>query len=222
MRVLVTSGATREPIDAVRFLSNGSTGETGGRIADLLMARGHRVALLHGIGAMLPSRIRDRERFSSAADLGKRLRTRLASGRFDAVIMAAAVADYRPAREARGKRSSERAALTLRLVRIPKLLPRLKCWSPRPLLVIGFKLTAGADAASRTRAVDAQFRAGGVDGVVHNDLEQRRSGGAPEYRVFRSSGGKPQRMLGTPALAGALVKILAELSPHARRRRPNP
>jgi phosphopantothenoylcysteine synthetase/decarboxylase len=221
MRVLVTSGATREPIDAVRFLSNGSTGETGARIADALVARGHRVTLLHGIGAVLPSRVRDSEGFSSAADLGKRLRARLASGSYDAVIMAAAVADYRPAREARGKLSSERAALTLRLVRIPKLLPRLKRWAPRPLLVIGFKLTAGADAASRTRAVEAQLRAGGVDGVVHNDLDQRSSGSAPEYRVFRARGGKPQRLIGTPALAGALEDLLAERSPLARRRGSN-
>ena len=70
--------------------------------------------------------------------------------------------------------SSDSEILSLRLVRNPKLLPALKSLSRRPLIVTGFKLTVGADAAARRAAVAAQFAAGGIDLVVHNDLEDIR------------------------------------------------
>ena len=52
MKILVTAGATREPLDAVRYLSNVSTGATGAALAAALAARGHTVTLLRGTGAV--------------------------------------------------------------------------------------------------------------------------------------------------------------------------
>ena len=69
MKVLITAGATREPIDEVRFLSNVSTGATGAALAENFARRGHEVTLLRGAGAVAPAAISDLQTFSSAEDL---------------------------------------------------------------------------------------------------------------------------------------------------------
>lgn len=207
MKILVTAGATREPLDAVRFLSNVSTGATGAALADEFVRRRHTVLLLRGEGAALPRHAAETEVFSSADDLRARLERRLGAGEFDVVVMAAAVADYRPAAAAHGKISSDAAGLTLQLVRNEKILPRLKSFAARPLRVIGFKFTVGADAAARGAAVAAQFSAGGVDAVVHNDLAEIRAAPVHPFRLWRSAADSaPARIEGVPALADALAE----------------
>ena len=209
MNVLIVSGATREPIDDVRFLSNFSTGRTGAELAAELAARGHRVALLCGEGAATPPGPGEVERFGSTADLEARLGRRLAAGQCDLVVMAAAVSDYRPADANRGKIDSEIAELWLRLVRNPKLLPRIRSLSPRPLRVVGFKLTVGADSAARREAVAAQFSAGGVDCVVHNDLEEIRRSPVHPFWLYRGPDSEPAKCEGARALASALASWAA-------------
>lgn len=210
MKVLVTAGATREPIDAVRFVSNVSSGVTGAALAAAFAAAGHTVALLRGESSVRASANCAEETFSSAEDLAARLRRRLATGDVDAVVMSAAVADYRPGSATAGKISSDAPELTLRLVRNPKILPQLKSWSPRPLCVVGFKLTVGADAAARRTAVAAQFATGGVDAVVHNDLAEIRvvDRAAHPFRVYRSAQDEPAPVAGVAALSGVLARLL--------------
>ena len=207
MNLLVTAGATREPIDAVRFLSNVSTGASGAALADSLKALGHTVALLHGEGAAAPSLVADVEVFSTAADLRSRLKRRLEGGAVDGVLMAAAVADYRPDSVFAGKLESGAGQLTVRLVRNEKVLQQLKSLSTRPLVVVGFKLTVGADDAARRNAVAAQFAAGGVDAVVQNDLDEIRREAVHRYRLYRSPAGEPVECLGPGGLAGALKDV---------------
>ena len=209
MNILVTAGATREPLDAVRFLSNVSTGSTGAALADALVARDHRVTLLRGESAVAPRSACEVEVFTSTEDLRVRLQRRLEGGTFDALIMCAAVADYRPDRTAAGKIGSDAAELTIRLVRNPKILPQLKSFSPRSLMVIGFKLTVGADAAAGRAAVAAQFAAGTVDAVVHNDLEEIRASSAHPFWFYRSAVAAPEQISGTKALAEALDRLVA-------------
>jgi phosphopantothenoylcysteine decarboxylase/phosphopantothenate--cysteine ligase len=203
MKVLLTAGATREPIDAVRFLSNVSTGATGAAIAEHLAAAGHEVTLLHGEGAVrsvAPGLTCGA--FGSTEPLSARLQSALCTGGFDAVIHAAAVADYRPETAHAGKLSSYAEELILRLVPTPKLLPQLKSWSPTPIRVLGFKLTAGADGPARGAAVGKLFAAGGVDAVVHNDMDELGSSGAGRtFRVYRpGDSAAAARFVGVPAL----------------------
>ena len=203
MKVLVTAGATREPIDAVRFISNVSSGATGAAIAEFLATAGHEVTLLHGEGSVhgnspgITSGV-----FGSTEQLGARLESALCHGGFDAVVHAAAVADYRPAFKHSGKLSSYAYELTLHLVPTPKLLPQLKSWSPTPLRVLGFKLTAGADSTARAAAVGKLFAAGGVDAVVHNDMDELGAAGAGRtFRVYRpGESAAAAHALGVPAL----------------------
>ncbi len=203
MKVLVTAGATREPIDAVRYLSNISSGATGAAIARHLAAAGHEVTLLHGEssqGADAPGVTCGV--FGSTDQLGARLENTLCQGGFDVVIHAAAVADYRPETVHPGKLGSYSEELVLRLVPTPKLLPRLKSWSPAPLRVLGFKLTAGADGPARAAAVGKLFASGGVDAVVHNDMDELGSAGAGRtFRVYKAGdSAAAAHAVGVPAL----------------------
>jgi phosphopantothenoylcysteine synthetase/decarboxylase len=206
MKLLITAGATREPIDDVRFLSNVSTGRTGAVLAGSFCEAGHAVSLLHGEGAVTPSTDLHCEAFSSAEDLKSRLQRHLTTGNYDAVIMTAAVADFRPAQPVAGKISSEQSELTLRLVRNDKILSQLKKFSPRPLTVVGFKLTVAADESARRAAVSDQFAAGGVDLVVHNDLAELRT--VPRDRhpfwVYRSATATPVKVSGAASLAAEI------------------
>lgn len=208
MKILITAGGTREPIDRVRYISNGSTGATGAALADALHGRGHDVHVLRGTGAVTPRTVVPTAVFTSAEDLAAQLRTRLASGDFSAVIMAAAVADYRPANVHAGKLDSAADAMALNLVRVPKILPQLRGFSPQPLRVIGFKLTAGADVATRREAVARQFAEGGVDAVVHNDLDEIETATGHPFRLFQAADAEPVNLAGVCELATALAKWL--------------
>jgi phosphopantothenoylcysteine decarboxylase/phosphopantothenate--cysteine ligase len=207
MNLLVTAGATREPIDAVRFLTNVSSGATGAALADALEALGHSVTLLRGEGAAGPREVRDVETFFSAKDLIARLKRRLADGKFDGIVMAAAVADYRPDAAFAGKLASDEELVTVRLVRNEKVLPQLKSFAPRPLTVIGFKLTVGAAEAARRAAVAAQFDAGGVDAVVQNDLEEIRRETEHPFRLYPSADASPIESRGAVKLAASLERV---------------
>ncbi len=210
MKILVTSGATREPIDAVRFLSNVSTGRTGAVLADALCGLGHDVTVLHGEGSVHPTRVRDTEAFSSTESLQAALRRRLGTGDYEAVIQCAAVSDYRPAETTAGKLTSYAAELVLRLVPTPKLLPELKNYAaPRPLKVVAFKLTAGADAAARDAAVAKLFAAGTVDAVIHNDMDDLATGDSRPFQAWRAGSRSPENLSGIAALTTWLDSCLA-------------
>lgn len=209
MRILLTSGATREPIDTVRFLSNISTGRTGALLAEALAAHGHTVTLLHGEAAVRPSPAVTAKAFSSTADLQSQLHRLLGTGNFDTVIHAAAVSDYRPSETHEGKMSSYAAELTIRLVPTPKLLPELKSYAPRPLRVIGFKLTAGADPAARRAAVEKLFAAGTIDAVIHNDMDDLATGDTRPFTAWRTGVHTPEHLIGLPALTGWLHAFVA-------------
>lgn len=212
MKILITSGATREYLDDVRFLTNVSTGGTGAKLADALAARGHTVTLLRGEGAVLPqalpaSAVRT---FSSTENLQSLLRRLLGTGEFDTVIQCAAVSDYRPEKTHPGKLSSDASGFTLGLVPTPKLLPELKSYAPagRPPVVIGFKLTSGADADARLAAVSKLFAAGTVDAVIHNDMGDLATGDSRPFRAYENGGRPPAELAGLPALVDWLCAFL--------------
>jgi len=197
-KVLVTGGGTREPIDAVRYLGNHSTGRTAAQLTDELTALGHEVTWLGGAAAVAPSTAAQQQRFESFADLSRALQQRLAGEHFDAVIHAAAVSDFSvrtaaletvTAGEDANKLGSD-SPLTLQLAPNPKLLDQLKGWSRNEALrVVGFKLTAGADDDAARSAVARQFARKGSDLVVHNDT-QAISAGRHVFDVYRPDGSR--------------------------------
>lgn len=143
LKVLVTCGPTREPLDPVRFLSNRSTGVLGVEIAKAFAARGHRVVLAAGpieLPKYLGSRIRV-TRFETARDLHRiALKEFLGS---DAVCMTAAVADFRPEKFFLSKIKRGKAALTVRLVPNPDILADLGRRKKPGQVLVGFSVESG-------------------------------------------------------------------------------
>ena len=135
LHILISAGPTREPIDAVRFISNYSTGYMGARLAAEALSRGHRVTVVSGPAAEpLPAGARVIP-VESAREMDQALRRQ--AGGADAIIMAAAVSDFRPARAAAGK-LHRRSRLTLRLEATPDIVAGLP--RRRGQLMAGFAI----------------------------------------------------------------------------------
>ena len=211
MRLLVTAGGTREPIDSVRVIANTSTGRLGARIVDEAVAAGHEVLLLHAATAALPARPCRRLEFETHADLGRLLEQHAPQA--DAIFQAAAVSDYVPASTG-GKLPSDQPELVLRLQRAPKLIDGLRAFCPQGWLV-GFKLTSDAGEDEQVAEAQALLRRARLDLVVVND--SRRTGEADHEALLVEAGGVVARCRGKAALASQLVARLP-----AARRAPSP
>lgn len=197
-RLLVTAGATHEPIDAVRYLANRSSGRTGIAIADEAASRGWAVTLLLGPTPREPSHSQVVvHRFRTTADLASLLEAHFIE--CDALVMAAAVADYRPSRVSGDDKLKRRGeGLTLELESTPDLLARCAADRLGDQLLVGFALEPrdGLEAAARAKLVRK-----GVDLIVANPLETM---GAPtiEATVLGRAGLAPGRW----ATPGAMPK----------------
>ncbi|MFH1024557.1 MAG: phosphopantothenoylcysteine decarboxylase [Planctomycetota bacterium] len=160
----MTAGPTREYIDRVRFISNPSTGRMGFAVAEAAARRGHRVVLVTGpVTLPDPAGVRV-VRVESAADMARAVFREYP--RADAVVMTAAVGDYRPARRAPGKIPKSKAGLTLRLVRTIDILSALGARKGRRVLV-GFAL----EASGGRRRARAKLLRKNCDGLVWNRPE---------------------------------------------------
>ena len=140
VRVVVTAGPTHERIDPVRFIGNDSSGKMGTAIAAAAQRRGAEVTLILGPSSVPPPLGVTVVAIESAAQLGKALDDAVATA--DVVVMAAAVADYRPASVAvhKLKRGALGGKLQLELVANPDLLARLgaRRKGKRTPLLVGF------------------------------------------------------------------------------------
>jgi phosphopantothenoylcysteine synthetase/decarboxylase len=180
MRVLVTSGGTREPIDGVRVIANSSTGATGAALADAFWQAGFTVTLVRAKHSVAPECPVQEHFFVTVADLDAACDELLSHEHFDLVIHAAAVSDFvvesvtvdgvRYPAPLTGKLHST-SRLSIDLMPGKKILPELKGYSQNPKLrLIGFKLTDGASDEEIRQAV-AKVLAAGADLVVQNDQQ---------------------------------------------------
>jgi phosphopantothenoylcysteine decarboxylase/phosphopantothenate--cysteine ligase len=173
--LVVAAGPTREPVDDVRFLGNRSSGKMGAALAAAAAARGAQVTLLAGPGTPNVQTGGGggsiaRIDVETAADLERALASVTPDA--DAVVMAAAVADFRPRSRAAGKLSRREAggSLTLELTAVPDLLAGLAQarQNGRPFL-IGFAAELGGGATLEARA-SGKLREKGCDAIVANDV----------------------------------------------------
>ncbi len=168
-KVLVTAGPTREAIDPVRFLSNGSTGTMGFALAAEAARRGAEVVLLAGPVALPTPEGVTREDVVSADDL---LDAALAHADADLVIAAAAVADYAPAEPSDRKTKKADGELVLRLRRTPDVLARLGAQKRAGQTLVGFALETH-DGEANARAKLAKKH---LDWIVLNSASEPGSG----------------------------------------------
>lgn len=175
LQVLVTAGGTREPIDAVRFIGNRSSGKQGHALAEEAAARGASVVLVtaaSGPVAPMAGRRVAVVRVATAADMETEVLTR--AGDCDVVVMAAAVADFRPKVAANGKLAKADGVPDVVLEPTTDILAELgrrrAAGGPSTQFLVGFAAeTAGEVADVVARAAD-KLRGKGVDLVVANDV----------------------------------------------------
>jgi phosphopantothenoylcysteine decarboxylase/phosphopantothenate--cysteine ligase len=163
-RVLVSAGGTREPLDAVRFLGNRSSGRMGVALAEEARRRGAIVTLLASNLAVEAPRGVQVVETPAAADLA---REALARADADIVLMAAAVADYRPAETRLDKRPKDDSGWTVELTPTQDVLQELGRRRTNGQVLVGFAADQGEAGLVRAREKLAQKA---VDLIVFNDV----------------------------------------------------
>jgi len=188
LHVIVSAGGTAEPIDPVRFVGNRSSGKMGIAVAQDALDRGAAVTILLGNHTVEPPARCNVVRAETAAEMQAALRalTPPDGPRFDVLIMAAAVADFRP-RTASATKIGRGDGLTLELEATPDLLAEtservrssIQAVGGRAPILVGF----AAETGSLARAPE-KLRAKGVDLLVANDVADPGSGfGADTNKV---------------------------------------
>lgn len=215
-RVVVTAGGTREPIDAVRYLGNRSSGRMGNAIAVAAADRGALVTLITTVVAPDDARVTV-VRVDTADEMQVAVRRALLGA--DVLLMAAAVADYRVA-DAAPRKMKKQASLTLQLLPTVDILAGLAGDPARHgVLVVGFAAeTDDIEANARRKLTEKQ-----LDLVVLNDVSRPGIGMGSEdneVSVFDSAGLVAHiSQRAKPLVAAALLGIVADrLSATARAR----
>ncbi|MEJ5328970.1 MAG: bifunctional phosphopantothenoylcysteine decarboxylase/phosphopantothenate--cysteine ligase CoaBC [Desulfobaccales bacterium] len=168
-RILVTAGPTHEDLDPVRFLTNRSSGKMGYAVAKAAWRRGAEVTLVSGPTALPAPHGVEMVRVRSALEMLTVLKERFPEA--DALIMAAAVSDYRPESLASKKLKRGPQAQELRLVQNPDLLKELAPLKTRQVL-IGFAAETGDLLAEARRKLEAK----NLDLIVANEVNRPDSG----------------------------------------------
>lgn len=169
-RFLITAGATREPIDPVRFISNCSSGRMGFALAEAAYARGAEVTVVAGVTSVGPPRGSRLVRAGSAEEMRSAVAAEIANT--TVFIAAAAVADYRAKETARTKIKKVGAELELKLERTPDILAEVAQGRTNGQLLIGFAAeTNDLLANAREKLVSK-----GLDAVVANDVSRKDAG----------------------------------------------
>ena len=163
-RVLVSAGGTREPLDAVRFLGNRSSGRMGVALAEEARRRGASVTLLAAnLGVEVPRGI-DVVQTPTAAAMRTAAETYQDA---DVVVMAAAVADYRPARPIDGKRPKGEQSWSVELEPTVDILRELGTARTNGQVLVGFAADTGETGLARARE---KLATKGADLIVFNDV----------------------------------------------------
>jgi phosphopantothenoylcysteine decarboxylase/phosphopantothenate--cysteine ligase len=183
--VLVTAGPTHEPLDPVRFLGNRSSGKMGFALAAEAARRGARVVLVAGPVALASPPGVQRVDVVTAREMERAVREQAPAA--DLVVMAAAVADFRPRTIAPGKiKKEEGLPAAIELEENPDILAGLRAVAPRAVLV-GF----AAETGDLDRHARAKLERKGADFLVANDVSRRDiafESEANEVTVFRRQG----------------------------------
>jgi phosphopantothenoylcysteine decarboxylase/phosphopantothenate--cysteine ligase len=214
-RVVVSAGGTREHLDPVRFLGNRSSGKQGYALARAAAARGAEVVLVSSVGLPDPSGVTVR-RVISALELRDAV---LAEGKeADAVVMAAAVADYRPVERSATKRKKTET-LTVELVQNPDVLAELVAARRPGQVLVGFAAETGdADGDVLTHG-RAKLARKGCDLLVVNEVGEAGhptgfEGDANAATVLASDGSSYDVPLGSKnALADAVWDLVVTRLP---------
>ena len=207
-RVLVTAGGTREPLDSVRFLGNRSSGRMGVALAEEARRRGADVTLVAAnLAVPAPAGV-EVVAAPAAADVA---RETLARAEFDLVLMAAAVADYRPAQTRADKRPKDDERWLVELEPTQDVLAELGSRRRNGQVLVGFAAEYGKQGLTRARA---KLAAKAVDAIVLNDVSREDVGfdtAENEVVVVTRASEVPIAKASKPRVAAAILDEVAKL-----------
>ncbi|MGH2994841.1 MAG: bifunctional phosphopantothenoylcysteine decarboxylase/phosphopantothenate--cysteine ligase CoaBC [Gaiellaceae bacterium] len=204
-RVVVSAGGTREPLDSVRFLGNRSSGKMGVALAREARRRGAEVTLVAANLAVATPEGVEVVPAPTAADMKREM---LARGDADVVLMAAAVADYRPSEPIAGKRPKESQTWTVQLERTEDVLAELVRRRRNGQVLVGFAADEGERGLERAREKLANK---GGNLYVFNDVSRTDIGfesDANELVLLSRAG---ERLIGRRSKEESAVAILDEV-----------
>jgi phosphopantothenoylcysteine decarboxylase/phosphopantothenate--cysteine ligase len=217
-RVLVSAGGTREPLDAVRYIGNRSSGRMGVALAREAARRGAHVALLAAnLAVPAPANV-DVVQTPTAGDM---LREALARADADVILMAAAVGDYRPVHARGDKRAKDDESWTVELEPTQDILRALAELRREGQIVVGFAADHGDHGLARAREKRERK---GLDLIVFNDVSRADIGfDAEDNEVVIVAAGAERRVpkTGKSAVAAVVLDEAERLLP-ARSAAPAP
>ena len=207
-RVLVTAGGTREPLDAVRYIGNRSSGRMGVALAAEARRRGAEVTLIASNLTVPPPEDVEIVEAPTAADVERETSSRSDA---DVVIMAAAVSDYRPAETQAAKRPKDESTWKIELEPTTDVLKLLGEHRSNGQVLIGFAAETGEGGLDRARRKLANKQ---VDLIVYNDVSREDVGfDADENEVVIVSSGGERRVDKAPKdeIAAAILDEVERL-----------
>jgi phosphopantothenoylcysteine decarboxylase / phosphopantothenate---cysteine ligase len=203
--VVVSAGGTREPIDLVRFVGNRSSGRMGVALAAEAKRRGAEVTLVYANGSVPPPVGVEVVPAPTAADMRREM---LARGDADVVLMAAAVADYRPSKPEEGKRLKDRTMWSLELEPTEDVLAELGSMPSNGRVLVGFAADSGEGGLQRAREKLANKR-GNL--FVYNDVSHSGIGFEADENELVLVSPRGERRIGRRSKAECAVAILDEV-----------
>jgi phosphopantothenoylcysteine decarboxylase / phosphopantothenate---cysteine ligase len=215
LRVLVTAGGTREPIDPVRFVGNRSSGRMGLALAAAARRRGADVTLIAANVALDADAGVKRIDIGSAAELSAALTEQFSKAQV--LLMAAAPADFRPERVAEGKLKRKGSGLDLHLEPTQDILAGLAGQRGEGQTIVGFAAEHGVGGSGRAR--DKLVRKG-ADLIVLNDVSETEIGFESERNAVTLISADDEREVeidSKEAIAEAILDRVDELRDPARR-----
>lgn len=218
VRVVITAGGTREPIDAVRFLGNRSSGHQGFALAEAARERGALVSVIAANVALPLGEGIARTDVETAGELAHHVRA--AAAEADVIIMAAAVADFRAAtvHDAKIKKHGS-DGMTLELVQNEDVLASLVAARRPGQVIVGFAAETGDDAASAAEHARAKAVRKQADLMVFNAVGKDKGfGDVPNaITILDARGDEVGSAAGTKlAVAHAVLDAIAPLAESAR------
>ncbi len=204
-KLVVTAGGTREALDPVRFISNRSTGKQGYAIAQAAIDAGAEVVLISATGYLAPPVGATMVAVDSAQSMLEAVLENISDS--SALVMAAAVADYRPQAVSEQKIKKSQADLSLPLVRAPDILMAVKAQRGQtgyPMIVVGF----AAESENLVENARGKLQGKGLDLLVANDITAADAGFAADTNrvvVLDMDGGMQAIDLRSKADIGAYI-----------------
>ena len=210
MRLLITAGPTREPIDPVRYISNRSSGKMGYAVAEAALAEGHDVTLISGPASVDPPRNANLIPVSTSDEMFEAVHRH--ADKCDICVLCAAVADYKPANVSSIKIKKRDAKFSLELIPTRDILDSLGHKQDRQFVLVGF--AAETDHVEENAA--KKLRAKNCDIIVANDVSGADSGMESDVNeviiLFRN--GEKTKISRAPKknIARDLVKIFSNFA----------